>query len=124
MSDAHGNFGARFAGARSLREMDLLERTEGRAEGFVQFDAFIGDLLTRLLQDGPMVQIAWSTSGPSQMEFVGLTGAQRTFMEECWSLDRQQERGAWFLEEQVSAAAELLNLPYHYRTHGRFAATL
>jgi hypothetical protein len=115
------SFGRRVTQAESSSALLELERIESRRESFTRLDMLLGTLLVRVLQSERIVSLVQDKTQASVVKVQGLKAAERKLVNEMYSLDQQQTRGAWFLPESVSLKVGMMALPALFREHPRFA---
>lgn len=101
-----------------------LERATGRNIRFDSLDALVGAVIVQVLRGQRMVRLsAASKQGEKAVMLGGITAEQQSLLDDLFSAERQQARGAWFLPADASLKLGLAHLPADFETYGRFAST-
>ena len=119
-------FGAHYLTLPSAPERLDFERSEGRRERFEAVDAQLDDLVLRALRGERVVAVARAENRnhPDYVELRFSAEASRAALEEHFSVERQQARGAWYIPESGSLAIGLVHLAHWWRTDRRFTITM
>jgi hypothetical protein len=115
-------FGRQAVATTSAVELLALERSAGLTRKFEPLDDLVSDALRRLLHGERIVEVRRERR--DAVTLLGLDGGQDALIDELFTLEHQQARGAWFLPEEASLRAGLLNLPFYFRQYPRFATGL
>ncbi|MER6575878.1 hypothetical protein [Nonomuraea sp. NPDC001023] len=97
-----------------------IEREAGQEAAFKQLDVLTANLMLMALSGRPLVSMTPGRPGRSSGDTVSmtfLTPQDRAFVDDTFSLERQQRKGAWFLPEEARLKAGNLNLPAYARHH-------
>jgi hypothetical protein len=100
-----------------------LETSTGKQGQFSQVDALIGQLIAQSLQ-GERIASLTRQKDRLTLSIHGLRTDQHIFIEEYFSIEKQQARGAWFLPKDASLKVGWLNLPYYFHHYPRYATGL
>jgi len=100
-----------------------LEVSAGKQGQFSQVDTLIGQLIARSLQ-GERIASLTRQKDKVTLSIHGLGTDQHTFIEEYFSIEKQQARGAWFIPNDASLKVGWLNLPYYFHQYPRYATGL
>jgi hypothetical protein len=114
------NFGRRALSAREADELLALEAASGLDERFADIDALLGMLIMRILRGERIVSVVRGDRAPDSVQVLRVEGA-KAVLEDRLSVAAQQRRGAWFLPEEATLRAGLVNLPHHMMNQPRFA---
>ncbi|MGI8406871.1 MAG: hypothetical protein ACR2OE_19265 [Thermomicrobiales bacterium] len=120
MSKLPSSFGRIALEVASAREYLAAEALAGQDDQFAMIDTLVTDLLLRSLSGERIVTFERSRDS-TKLSLLGLNMGQRQFVDERFSLVRQQESGAWFLPEEATVRAGWSNLPFHFDAYPRFA---
>ncbi|NJP96649.1 stress protein [Nonomuraea sp. FMUSA5-5] len=104
-----------------------LERDTGRSSRFAELDQLVANVLSIALAGHRPVSVVTGVQGSSNNDTLALSSLSREeqgLVREMYSLSKQQKRGAWYLTEQMSLKAGVLNLPAHLRHYPWHAMTL
>src|SRR5688500_2066865 len=104
------SFGQMAVKADTPELLIALEQAGGRSARFNDLDSLVQSLLQRSLSGDPVIVIERGRERHTA-SIVGLTKAQRTLVDDSFTLAIQQERGAWFLPEQATLDLGWINLP-------------
>lgn len=96
-----------------------LERERGRADRFTQLDELVGRLLARRLAGEDTGSGRWDGE---TIDLTGLTTAERELIAERYSLEAQQSRGVWFLQDRIRISLRVLS-PRHSNAESAAAVT-
>ncbi len=116
-------FGAHLSGL-SPEEAVVAEVKAGKHERFAALDAFLADLLRRSFVSGErVVDITYArrSTGYDTVSITNVESAQRELLDDQFTLERQEARGAWFLPQEASLKVGICNLAGHMAAHPRFA---
>jgi hypothetical protein len=113
-------FGRLALGLASADALIALEASQGRAGEFADVDALLADLMLRSLR-GEVVLKVQHGRGTDTVSIVGLSSSHEKILGNLFAVERQHSRGAWFLPEEVSLQAGLVNLPSTFARYPRFA---
>ncbi len=120
-------FGRAVRGADSAAALLAIEAEHGRQGRFVALDALLGGLVVRLLRGEAVLAVAPLEQG-RRRRFVarlgGLTVDERALIDEFFLVERQHGRGAWFLPDEASIKARLLDFPAQLARNGASAHNL
>ncbi len=99
-----------------------VEAALGLTTAFGTVDAVALALATRLLSGKPVLHVerARSRASKASVAVQGLTSEQTAWINSRQSLGTQQQRGAWWLPEEVSLDAGVCNLPALLAKHGDY----
>ena len=120
MSDLPSSFGRIALEVASAREYLAAEALAGQDDQFAMIDTLVTDLLLRSLSGKRIVTFERSRDS-TKLSLLGLNTGQRQFVDERFSLVRQQESGAWFLPEEATVRPGWANLPFYFVAYPRFA---
>ncbi|MGV9308717.1 hypothetical protein ACWDLG_35545 [Nonomuraea sp. NPDC003727] len=108
---------SRLASAET-EEFLRIECEAGHDATFTQLDVLTANLMLMALSGRPLVSITPGGPGRSSSDTVSmtfLTPQDRTFVDDTFSLETQQRKGAWFLPEEARLKTGNLNLPAYAR---------
>lgn len=103
-----------------------IEAVAGRQQRFAEVDDLAARLLTSALGGRPVAAVTRGT-GPAQpdsVEVLGLGQQGKEFCAGAFGVLEQQQRGAWYLPQQLSLKAGTVNLPYLVCQRSAHALTL
>ena len=83
-------------------------------------DHLLTEILRRCLS-GQRVLVLEPAGKPTSLHLTDLIPDQQTMLQERYSVEGQQSRGAWYHPKKAKLKAGLLNLPFHYAKNERFA---
>src|SRR5215218_9359043 len=109
----------------SASELLELEHAYDRTKDFLPLASLTGRVAIRALRgERPFSVEGVEESGASgrtvTLRLKGLSGEERLFLEELFSLEKQKSRGSWSLPETVRIRLGRLHFPAHLQQHGRF----
>lgn len=114
-------FGHQTFGARPV-DVLLAEAREGRGDRFVEQEALLARALKRAAAGQRVLAISYGERGARDtVEILGLSEHEQAYVDEQYSLARQEARGAWFLQQELSIKPGLADLGWHMKSHPRFA---
>ncbi|MFC4118964.1 stress protein [Nonomuraea zeae] len=104
-----------------------LERDTGRSSRFAEIDQLVANVLVTALAGHRPISVVAGPKGSKNSDTLALnslTRQEQALVRETYNLSTQQQRGAWYLTEQLSLKAGVLNLPANLRHHPWHAITL
>lgn len=119
-----------YASALAAAEPDTFLNLEGEAgkdARFAALDRLVANVLSAALAGHRPVAVVPGEQGINNSDALTLstlTPQERSLVQEAHSLSVQRGRGAWYLAEQLSLKAGVLNLPAYLRHHPWHAITL
>jgi hypothetical protein len=119
--------GAEIAAAAHTELVLVAEEQAGHKARFADIDHLAARLIASALAGHPVATVTEALAGTKNgdsLTLPGLTPSERHHLEQTFTLANQQARGAWFLPEQASLKAGLLNQPAYHRSHPWHALTL
>lgn len=119
MSEDVLSFGRQAASTMAPGELLALECAAARAEWFAPLDQLVGGILQRALRGERIVTV--ERGRQDTVTLRDLESAERALLDEHFSLERQQARGAWFLPEEATLRVGALNLPSYLKEYPRYA---
>lgn len=114
-------FGRQLAAASTVAIAVSVELTATRAEPFIALDALLDGVATRLLKGEQVAEVTTGTAQFQSFRIVGLTSRERLLVDETYSLGKMEARGAWFVPEELTIPAGILQFPFHFHQNIRFA---
>lgn len=120
MSNIPSSFGRQAVNLEDIDALLSLEQTYQRADHFAAIDELVGDLISRVLRGQRIATLTRDNLGVTHISIQELSAQQRATLDEIFTIERQQARGAWFLPETASLKSGFINLPAIAESHGRF----
>ena len=114
------SFGRRALRAESAASLIEMEQVEDCSKNFADLDSLTGSLLVQSLNGERIVTMTQDELYLNSVEINGLTREQREFLNDTFSLDRQQSKGAWFFPERVNISGGVANLHWYFNACPRF----
>lgn len=114
-------FGRQILGLAPNAVLDA-EREAGVTTPFPKMDEITAKLAIAAF-NGARVAVIEKRERSADVELPLLTGGERDAVAAVFKLGAQQARGAWFLPDRAPIRMGSANLPYHFHTYARFAAT-
>ena len=112
---------------RSIIEMptfsDILafEEREGKDRLFAHIDPLVNACLMRVLRGERMCGMERAVGSSVRLTLDSLSTAECAGLAAGYAVSAQESRGAWYVPKQADLWPGVVNLPYHYRCHPRFA---
>lgn len=99
------------------------EKDSNRAAQFDELDQLTGEALAHAFVGKRLIDITpGGRSGrPDTVTISAISDRARTLIDTQYQLAAQQERGAWWLPEEVTLKVGVCNLPHHFAYRPRFA---
>lgn len=118
-------FGARYRQLTRLDERLALEHAEDRRAEFAQVDRVIDAIVVSALQGERVVQVTkpWRRGDLDQIALL-VDDASRPALDEHFSFERHQTRGAWYLPQTANLDVGTVHLAHWMKANERFALTL
>ena len=124
MNDIIESFGRKANRTQSISTLFDLEQAEERCKRFTELDSFIGELLVYSLRGQRLATMTQEKLGANTVTIHGLSAERQAFMDRTFRLEHQQSRGAWFLPTEASLKVGVMNLPWAFQKHCRFASSI
>jgi hypothetical protein len=124
VNDIIESFGRKANRTQSISTLFDLEQAEERCKRFTELDSFIGELLVYSLRSQRLATMTQGKLGANTVTIHGLSVERQAFMDSTFRLEHQQSRGAWFLPTEASLKVGVINLPWAFQTHCRFASSI
>ena len=115
------SFGRSVLSAPAFSDILDLEERDGKARLFAHIDPLVNACLMRTLRGGRVCGMERTVGSSARLAIDNLSTAERTTLDAEYALSAQGARGAWYLPKHAELWPGVLNLPYHYRSHPRFA---
>ncbi|MFD5922156.1 TerD family protein [Kitasatospora sp. NPDC058201] len=103
-----------------------MEAAAGRQQRFTDVDALTARLLAASLEGRPVaaVTVGKGARVPDTAKAAALTRTESALCAEVFGVQEQQRRGAWYLPQQLSLKAGVVNLPHLLRHRPAHALTV
>ena len=119
MTNENASFGR--TAANLVSNVELLDHDQkAGVTYFDEHDRHLSDLVSRGLCGEKIVEVVTSRD-TQRLRLPKLQTTTESWIDERFSLQSQQKKGAWYLPEDVSLKAGLVNLAWHFQIHPRFA---
>lgn len=119
MDDPPQSFGRIVVGEPS--RLLLLEAERRAHMRFEKVDALVASVLVSALQGQTVVTHSRGPRRNDEVTIERLDAEQRRTLDDVFSLESQNSRGAWYFPERANVSIGLVNFPAHFRRHDRFA---
>lgn len=117
-------FGRSLVTCSSAEQLLASERAAGKVSPLGDLDPVVERLVTAALQETVRTVSSFERGKETFVRVDSLTKAERKVTENLLTVAKLNERGAWFLPEDVSLRSGLVNLPSYFRSTPRFAHNL
>ena len=121
MSSAE-TFGARYVERLSTADRLALESAEDRRAAFAQIDALCDALVVAAMHGERIAEVI--THEPASARLTLVSSPDRAELLDSFSVERQQERGAWYIPKSTNFAIGMVHLAHWWKANPRFALSL
>lgn len=115
------SFGRSLLTASSANELLELERAAGRSSPLQDVDAIVERLVSAAFQHTARTVTTFERGKDVFVRLESLSATERGVVERQLAVSSLNQRGAWFLPEEVTLRTGLVNLPSYFRSAPRYA---
>lgn len=118
---SEASFGRSLLTAASASQFLELERAAGRSSQMQDVDAIVERLVSEAFQQTARTVTKFERGKDTFVRVEPLSAAEREIVERELSVNSLNQRGAWFLPDDVTLRIGLINLPSYFRAAPRYA---
>lgn len=97
--------------------------TEASKDSFNSVDGLVASIVKESLEGKQVIEVS-RRNRADKLESLYVPNQFKKFLEDSFTVSRQEERGAWYLPKETSIKGGFINLPYLFEQHSGFALNI